>query len=288
MAKRLFTGVLPSGVEIAVRNLTGGDQETLTASKNTRNGSGFNKMLAGAIERLGDLEGAAITERTIERMLSNDRKDALVMVRQHSLKFQEYFEFAYDWPIEGNRKQLQQFSVKFDDEDFARKPYFWVAEEMERLARQREAEGGTSEPLTGFAAFPIMYESYNEMLEAQSTQRYKLPESEQMIEWSLLTGEVEKKYTKVAMDDRTSNTTLMMRSPKEILTTDTDEPQAVLTGWSPARADILDVEGFRREIRRVEGHIDTILTIKNQADESRTARVDLVGTVDFFFPSQAI
>lgn len=288
MASRHFTGVLPSGVEITVRNLTGADQELLTSGKNRRDGSGFNKMLAGAIVQIGDLESGAITENFVARMISNDRKDAMVMLRQHSLKFQEYFEFVYDWPIEGQRKQLQQYSVAFNDEDFARKPYLWVAEKIAELQAAKQARGDDSPAPKGFNAFPVLYDSYSAMLEKHREQRYVLPESGQEIEWSLLTGEIEKKFSKVDADNLTSNTTLMMRSPKEVLRVQAEGEENKLTGWSPSRADILDVEGFRREIRRVEGHIDTMLTIQNHQDSSKVTRVDLVGTPDFFFPSQAL
>jgi hypothetical protein len=272
-----FEGVLPSGVAIGLTSLTGADQGMITKQKNLSDNTAYFEMLAGRITHLGDKTN--VNKNDVLRMLTNDRKDALVMLRQFSLEFQESFDFMYTWPIDKTTvvKHMEPYSVKFNDKDFKRIPYAWVADELARLAAAGTPfDGG---PFT----FPELYSSYSAMLVANSEQHYAMPKSGEVVQWELLTGEQEKKFGKLSKADVDSNTMLAMRVPKLVL----GDADKTLTSWSPQRAVIMDTEGFRKEIRRVEGLIDTVLSISNEKD-GREARIDLVTTPDFFFPSQAI
>lgn len=286
MAERILTDVLPSGVEFSVRSLKGRDQELITKAKNVRDGSGFNEMLASCLTQLGDKKQGEITPNDVERMLSNDRKYAMVALRQHSLRHKPTFDFSYEWPLQGTRKDVQQYSVEFNSTDFPCVPYLWVREKIEQL----KAEAAANKVEYTETKFPKLYESYSEMLAAHKEQTFVLPEDGTRLGWTLLTGEQESKFSKLDREQVNANTMISMRVPQVLLTPKegVSEAKQIGMGWMHSNADLLDIEAFRGEVRKVEGTINTTLVIQNQKDSTRTARVELLATPDFFFPSQAI
>lgn len=283
MSQRTLIDVLPSGVEFEVRNLRGSDQEDLTRAKTLRDGSGFATMLASALLRLGD--NTNVTVNDVDRMLSNDRKYALIALRQHTLRYQKFFNFSYEWPLRAGQtaKELEQHSVEFTEESFPKIPYLWVRERIALL----KSEALEKQELYDGSKYPVIYTNYGEMLAVHKEQNFTLQESGLTIRWSLLTGEQENKFGKIDPEVVHSNTMLTMREPKIVLQNQVEKKET-LTGWNHSAADLLDVEDFRTEIRNVEGSINSTITIQNKKDSSRTARVELLATTDFFFPSQAI
>jgi hypothetical protein len=306
MAERIYKAVFPSGVPFSVRNLKGKDHETLTKSKNLKDGSAITKMLGDCLLSIGD--DTNITEKFVEKLLSNDRKYALVTLRQHTLKFQESFDFKYDWPLDSGskEKEVQEYSVKFTPEYFPCIPYKWVKERMKEIKRPALGEGeepereraGTStamiddfevevaEPEVEEGEFPVMYSSYDEMLKKHGERELVLPESGEKITYKLLTVESEKKWMNISQDSISANTAIMMRAPKSTyISKNTGGP--VTTVWDIKEADAIDIEYVRRDQKAMEGTVDTFLTIQHQTDKMRSVRVDLITITDFFFPSQA-
>lgn len=275
--------VTPSGVPFIVRNLIGGDQRIL--SENEKGGNGFNVMLAGALLKLGDVEGDKITPAFVERMLANDRRFALVTLRQHTLKYNPVFNFNYEWPLEqGSRdKDVQEYEVNFNQESFPCIPYYWVREEIEKIKEKNPDYDVIKD------GFPKMFESYEQVIEKR-TITGTLPESEEEYEWYMLDGTTERNFQKVlTVDNITSNTQLEMRRVKVKWINDTKKnAKPVLVNFDIDSADMLDVEHIRKEIRGKEGLIDTWLTIRNQTNARKETRVDLVSLPAFFFPSQAL
>ena len=271
--------VLPSGVLMKVRALNGGDQGTITKQDTIGKIDTFNQMLADCTLQLGSK--TTVTKNDIERMLVNDRKYALVELRQFSLRYKEEFNFNYEWPITGGKKENQAYSVVFSRESFDIIPFSWTRKFIESLSEEELKELEKSKK-----HYPEIYNDYEDMLRANLEQTFITEEGLQ-IRWKLLDCLQETKFQDVSSSLKDVNLPILMRDPKVVLKSATDSKET-LTSWDIRRADIIDIEAFRTEMRNVEGFIDTFLTIQNQTNASKNARVDLLGTVDFFFPSQAI
>lgn len=276
---RIYKDVLPSGVQFEVRNLLGKDQELITDEKKSRDGKVFTKMLASALVSLGNNNN--VTERDVERMLTNDRKYALVMLRQHSLRFKPEFDFTYDWPLADNQKIKEEYSVIFTREYFKIQPYEWVRLHMEALKATAAAAG---EPFDE-NVFPVMFENYSDV-HALREITATLPESGARVKWMILNGELEEKAQHLPA--RNSSTIFHMREAKQILQLKDGGTEPVVTGLITSEMDLMDLEYMRKRIREIEGSVDTILTVSSKKNPDKQARIDLVGTPDFFFPSQAI
>jgi hypothetical protein len=269
--------VLPSGVGITVRSLKGKDQGTLTNQSNTNPNDAINEMLASCIIQLGDVTNVTVND--VEKMLTNDRKYALVELRQFSLRYMEVFSFTYDWAITGGKKQSQEFDVTFNRDSFSIIPYVWVSDHIKTLDKE-EQELLLSEK----TFYPEMYESYDEMLNEQKQRVFKTDEGE-VIVWQVCDGLQEAIFSKVSKSLMDANLHIKMRKPKVAIN---GVISNAIVDWNYKEAEIFDTENFRREMRKTEGLIDTMLTIKNDENPNLESRVDLISTIDFFFPSQAI
>lgn len=282
--ERIKKSVTPSGVEFSVRNLIGRDQNLLTRAQDDGDTSAFNKMLKDCLRSLGEKDVTKITDKDVTNMLSNDRKFILVTVREHTLGYQPIFKFNYEFPLRkgSKEKEVVPFEVKFTPENFPVKPYYWVAEKIAELQKENPeylADGHTNQ-------FPIMYSNYSDMLSERRLITGTFPDGK-AYQWTLLDGEMEKKYAKV---DMVINTMLEMRGIKLPFVSGTDDsgkPKTILMMYDTDTADIIELEQLRTEIREKEGTIDTFLTIQNP-DNIRSQRVDLISLPVFFFPSQAI
>lgn len=273
---RQHSFILPSGVKMTVRELTGKDQGTITKEGSAGDPSTFNQMLSDCSITLGDKSNVIKTD--IENMLSNDRKYALVELRQFSLRYKEEFNFSYEWPIKGGKKETHDYSVIFTRDSFTFDPYKWVKNHMDKMSDEEK------ELMSDH--YPEMYDSYSDMLSENLEQDYET-EDGLLIKWNCSTGKQEEKFNGVSKSLRDINLPIRMREPKE-MRAKSDGSGVVPMKWNFDDEGIYEVEKFRKTMRETEGYIDTYLTIEHQEDPSKQARVDLVATIDFFFPSQAI
>lgn len=283
--ERIKDSVLPSGVAFSVRNLIGEDQDDLTraAKKGESGQSTFNKMLAGAMRKLGDKSEGEITPKDIARMLSNDRKFALVTLRQHTLEYKPTFDFKYEWPIQKGQKKkvVQDYSVDFDHENFPVKPYYWMVEKI----REMQKDNPGFKPDGHIIPFPMLYSSYADMLEQnriitgefRNGMKYK---------WELLNGEIELEYASTMSEDMRMNLMIEMRKPKYLFTSDKDGKETWAM-FEPGKVDVSILEDLRFEIFEKEGSVDTSLAIAHPTDRLMEKRVDLTQLPAFFFPSMA-
>lgn len=276
MADRIKEFVLPSGIKMKVRNLKGIDQRTLTEQKNAKSKDTFNTMLADCTLQIGSK--THIDKKDIQRMLANDRRFALMALRQHSLRNQHMFMFKFEWPLDNRAKDIQDYEVDLS-QGFAQKPYYWVAQRIQELKANDAWQEGDE--------FPVMFEDYSEVLE-MAQQEITLPESGLEVQYMMLNGDQEAKWSNVDKESISSHTQIQMRAPKVILTAKEGEKTRVPMTLDLDNLDLLDIEFLRRDFREKEGFIDTFLTIQNQKDAAKESRVDLISTKDFFFPSQAI
>ena len=79
----MYSFELPSGIELALREMTGTEEELLTNQRLIRSGEAINQVLHNCFVRLGDKTAPDIGE--VMNLLSGDRLFALVRLRQISL-----------------------------------------------------------------------------------------------------------------------------------------------------------------------------------------------------------
>jgi len=279
MEQRTSVTVLPSGVEMEVRAFIGGDMERLSMDAQEKGVDAFNELLANCIIRLGN--DRSITLQKIQKMLSNDRKYGLLYLRNFSLNFKPTFDFTHEWPVEedGQGKDTTDHSILL--RGFPMRPYYWVAEVMERMREEAESKGESFDN----SKFPKMFESYEEVY-PHLEQVTKLNNTGIEVHWKILTASKEKEFAEVGPKQRHLNLPIVMRVPRIML-----EPKSgkepVPTIYETSKGDWGDLEQLRAEIHKKEGKIDTMITIKHP-NKSKEASVDLIGTLAFFVPSQAI
>jgi hypothetical protein len=262
--------VFPSGVECEIEGLMGEHQRMLTEGDNAKNSKGINLILKDRFKRIG--EKTNITEADIKRLLSADRKYALVRLRQLSLNFQKEFKFSYEFPTEGGRKEKFQYSIEFDENDFVTRPYGWVQAAIAKA--KKEGVEAVSE------GFPKLFDSYSE-LEEYREQEFKLPITGQVVKWQLLDGNTEEMVSKIDKKKLSSHTAIQLRKPRV-------QDGEQLVNLNLDKLPLADIEALREHmLYEVEANVETDIEIKHKDDELRSARVDLVATPAFFFPSMA-
>lgn len=283
-----YEGVLPSGVSFTVRELLTGDQSDLAKRVRQGDKKAFIKMLLACLIRVGD--NTNITEKDIERMLGNDINYAFVKLRQHTFrgKESELFKFKYEFPLKPGEtdKHIEFFKVNFNENLFKTEPYIWVREEMNRLEAEYKKENPEApkyeKPYPG--EFPEMYKSYPEMLEANHRRKFQFPNTEITIEWSLMDGRSEQARRQVYGLKEDFIASLYIRNA--VVTRkfkESEETLAEAVEWE--NIPLYYSDKFREEIMRVEGQVDTIITVVSEENPNKQARVNLVQTLAFFAPS---
>lgn len=292
---RYYEDVLPSGVPFKVRAFIGEDHEILTSRRNMRDGNTFERFCAAIVISIGDNNN--VTEDFINSMLSNDRKFILFTARQFTQKWPEEFEFEYEWPMQDKIREVTTHQVEMGHNNFPVIPYKWVRDLMENIenasdigdfSKLDKIEDDTDIDTDYKTTFPLIYSSYQDMLDENSLrQQFVLPISEEVIEFSLMTGLVEKKLDMIPKNKITINTELTIRDCKT-----QKEFKEEIAGkthtkyiWNHKKADGYDIDALRNYIRDLEGEVQTAMVITNRIGERE--RIDLVQQTEFFFPSQA-
>jgi len=282
------TFVFSTGVECAIQSLMGVHQRWITNSNEKKRLQGFIDLMKDCIVSIGDDKD--ITEDKVEQLLSIDRKQLLVEIRQLSTNKNPSFEFEYQFPATTGEKKVQHYDILFTEEDFPLKPYPWVRNpmfedykvkhEIDRDLTKEEKRLALLEPL------PIIYTNYKDVLQ-QVTRNTKLPESGVQIEWIMLDGITENQFgQRLKANDISSHTMLEMRKGKYFdKVGEKKEPVPIKLPLD--RLSLVDIEHFRGDVIKTEGSLDTSLAIQYK-EESLHAELDLITTAAFFFPSLAI
>lgn len=284
---RTKESVTPSGVPFTVRSLKGKDQSIITnLSTGKTNHNKFNTMLSGALLKVGDVEGHHLNVEFVSKMLSNDRKFMLVTLRQHTLGYQELFNFNYEWPLQkgAKDKEVHEYSVRFNHENFPVTPYRWMAE---YLADKKKKDNDDTVYDGHVNQFPILFESYDALIEKHCEIEGTFSGTEVRFKYNLLTGEIEARHSGKSDDQFDVNTALEIRHP-QYWGEANNQSKGTWFDFDVKETDLIWVEYLRKHLRVEEGRVNTTITIEHQTNKSREATVDLVSTPAFFFPSQAI
>lgn len=273
------TIVLPSGVKAEIRGLEGKHQELITTQDEKKRMQGLKTMLWDSIIQLG--ESNSIQESYVDKLTSFDRKYLLWRLRKLSNEDKPTFVFDYEFPVKNGVKHKERFEVEFNDEAFPTRPAKWVTdfeiETEEQKAKQIPGE------------FPVVYDTYDEMLENHYEKYYTLPQCKVEVFWHLATGEDEDKLSKIAGYQNTSNTQFHMRTPKY------NDPELSKEKGKPVIQAVPlhnlcneDIEALRRDIMETEGSVDSMCVVQSTKDSSLVTQLDLLQTPAFFFASLAL
>lgn len=256
---------LPSGVPCTVKELTAKHQRMLTEQKNKTMHENLNEVLADVIVELGDRKQVSVD--FVRAMLSEDRKLALCEVRQFTMDFDPLFKFTFDYLSSTGEKEKAPLEIDLS-EGFKAKPYMVIHPESGELVA-------------------ASYESYDEI---KRTIEITLPKSGQKVKFDLLDGEAEVRAQKIKKADRNSHSAILIRKPRYMHNNGSSE---VEMGLRLDDLSIKDIEYLRTQIKAFEGKVDTEAMIEHPEAETKTGKdkeviVDLLSTLAFFFPSEAI
>lgn len=267
---------LPSGVECEVKELTGKHQRLLTEQTQKPHGEKLVDMLVDVIVRVGS--ETTITNEFVNNMLSCDKKAILVEVRQFTLDFEEEFVFTYKYIDRDGNKQEDEMTIPIVKGQFPIKP-------MLIPSIQKNEDTGEDERVL----VPAQFTEYSEVLEAKKVQ-ITLPRSGELVQFEHLDGKGEIIGSSSKKSERSSHTVLKMR---KCVRFEKKEKGSIPIQLNYDNLSIKDIEFLRSSIKEVEGGVDTEIQFEHpEADikpqEEKMVVVDVLGTVAFFFPSEAI
>lgn len=261
---------LISGISCEAKELTGKEQRLLTEQKERKdNTDNILEMLESVIIRVGS--NTQINKDFVKNMLSGDRKKVLTAVRKFSMREteqEEKFVFNYKYTDKDKNKATHELEVDLTN-DFPEKEYKLVGED-------------------GKAGEIMSFEEYDQVPKEYSTV---LPRTKKLVRLKYLTGHGESVGASIKKNDRSSHTSIIMRSPKEVTTAQNGEDLLLVLNLDTL--PMVDVEHLRKLIKDVEGDIDTVVEFEHPEAESKLpnekmVRVNLLEQTAFFFPSEAI
>lgn len=256
---------LPSGVECEVKELIGKHQRILTEQKNKNIAENLNEVLADVLVRVGTVKH--ITLEFVLNMTASDRKKCLVEARQFSMDHEPVFEFDYEYIDEdGNTKNFPQ-SVDISD-------------------------GFPTKPLQVISGDTVMDADYKEYADIVKTHEIVLPRSGSKVRFTLLDGNGELLAQRTSKNKLSSHTALQMLNP-QILQESNKGGDPVWIQLNLDNLSLKDIAYLRSSAKEMQGSVDTEIRFENpRADFDNSAEkyitVDLLGVVDFFFPSGTI
>lgn len=238
---------LPSGVECEVKEFNGKHQDLLTRQGSNLNDQ-MNIILADIIVRYGSIAGSGINTDIVEQMLTADRNWVMFQARQFSLDFPTTFDLPVKYKKNGIKVE-DKISMNLSDVTF--KPYPFQVSEHSEITKDY-------------------------ML---SVKRY-----EGKIRVSLSDGVSEKRIAEMNKKDISSHIDLLSHNP------------VYFSKENPIKLDLsnlglMAIEDLRSQIMGLEGKVYADFEEEHPDDsrigEDRIIRGNLLGNVNFFFPSGA-
>ena len=245
---------LLSGVQCETSKLIGAHQEYFTAPQYTDNGSGLNKCLSEVIVSLGSLKG--ITEEQAKQLLSQDRKQILMQLRDFSMSRHKDFKFNYKYKNTDGVEVIDEIVMPFDLKNFPGKDYGFQAEEYEEIWKGE------------FKEF-----------------EFELIDAKLKVKWEPLRGEHESLALDVPRQKRSTHTLVKLRHPRYFHQKDKNK-QGTWINLDLKKVSYDDLEDLKEEFGKKEGDQDTTMLFKNP-ETGRDEAVDVTLLPAFFFPSQA-
>lgn len=248
---------LLTGVEAEVKEITGKEQEILSRTvKGENHATKLNLMLASLLVRVGDVH--VITPEFVSNMLTEDRRYALVVARQFSMNFETEFKFGWEYEGANGGTEGLEKSVKLPEGGFPHRPY------------------------------KAQWEVYPE---PESEDRWiflTLPKSGLQVKWRLLDGRGEAIGAAKKENEISTKTMYEMRRCQYFDKNAGNEGVWIMLDTT--KIGMSDLAVITGSFKEHEGKVDTEVQFEHpNADQLPTHKrkviVDLVGMVNFFYPS---
>jgi hypothetical protein len=260
---------LLSGVKAKINDLTGKEQEILSKQDNRSFNDKLNDVLASTVEYVGSLYKPKA--EFFNTMLSGDRKKLLVELRMYSMDNDPMFAFDYKYTdAKGNTATLP-LEVP-------------VTKEITHIVDGEEV----TEEVAGCNEKPYSFQvdEYSEVDQHRKVE-LTLPKSGKKVRYNLLDGKGEAIGANTPKLERSSHTQLKMRNVLELIPDETKEGGGVWTQCVLNNLPLRDIETIRSSIKENEGRVDTEHRFKQPVTDEDVI-IDILGTVAFFYPSEAI
>jgi len=292
--RKSTTKVLPSGIEVELLSLTGKQQKDLTINDESKRKNAIDNMLLDCTGRIGSK--TTVTPKDIEKLFSEDRKYMLFELQQFSNDYDPEFRFAYEFPTKDGKKLKDTYIVMFTKEDFPKRPYKWVMDEMIRLHKEKneiaadvELDEDQLKMILIKEEYPVMFtDTYDEIIEKYKQQKTKLKECGVEVVWNVLDGIAEKENAKFTNEKKMSSHTYFQNRDCKYL-----DPESLEKGKEiPINVPYDDVstndlEQLRETMLDFEASIETNVVVSYKGDTSMQANLNLVTVPAFFFRSLA-
>lgn len=240
---------LLSGVPAAIRKMDGSHQQKMTENQNPKKAAeAFDEVIADCLEYLGDIQNP--TSQHARDLLSSDRAQILMHLRDHTMQRHREFTFELQWRDENGQQHSEPKKFSFDVGDFEQRPYARQFETYDEIWREQK-------------------ESFN--------GSFYLEDAEEYVYYNWSTGRDE-----IAMQsaNRSIHYTLQLRNP-QVYRTGEEDTYPVQLNLNKCSWD--DLEDLREHIVKEEGFMDTGAIIENERGDEQ--KVNLLNINAFFFPS---
>jgi len=262
---------LASGVPCTVGELTGKHQRILTRNGGEDVVGNLSEILLDVIKELGSIK--VVSEEDIKNLLNPDRKKILITARDLAVRGTKYAEsFTYEFEYSSKKtgkKETYPYEVSLKD-GFPETP-------------MQEVVAGELKP--------VKYRTYKEVNVAKVVT-IVLPRSKKVVEYTMLDGYGQELAAGTKEENMSTHTPILMRNPKEILTTGSEEGKSqktpiLLDNRGLDNLGLVDIEFLREDIKKREGRVDTEVQFKHpELDKFET--FDVTTSLAFFFLSGSI
>lgn len=263
---------LPSGVEFEIKEFTGKHQRLLTEQGKKSHNDKLNELLKDLLVRVGSL--TTFDDEFFMELLAADRKEMLVHGRQFTMGFDPTFRIRFPYTDKDGEKQEYTEDVPLDEGHFPMKP----------MMVEQEATGEDGNTML----VPASFEEYVDVI-AHKRVRKILP-SGLAVEFTHLDGRGELIGVSTKKSEVSAHTPLKMRRPVYF---EQKENTNIAISLNLDRLSYKDISALRIFIKDVEGRVDTEISIEHPEAQFLTPSeqevvIDVMGSLDFFFPSGVI
>lgn len=262
MEKVTHTFKLCSGVEMEVSEWTGKHQRILTQKrKGKSHEDNLHEIMADVTVRVGSKRD--ITPEFIANMLDCDRKLALVETRQFTMSHEPSFTFKFEYTSDETGNKCEYIH----EEDLPEGKF--PSKKLQKLNEAGEL-------------VDVQYTEYNEI---EKDVFITLPRSQKQVRFTMLAA-----ASTIDRKDVSSHTPIKQRRPVYFYKAEKD---TVPVGLNLDDLSYQDIEYLRKAIKDFEGACHTEIQFAHpEADmkqgKDKEVTINVLGSVAFFFPSQAL
>ena len=290
--RRERKGVLPSGVPFEIYGMTGDDLDTIAKAAEGKKTNWMSDLLKSCVKSVGDV--VTPSSAFFDSMLELDLRFILLAIRQLSQRDSKEFIFDYQFPMQNKQRIVETVRFNMEPADFLHKPFKWVLDRMIADYKALQADAGVeveeadlAEVLLKdgqYAPYPVMYESYNDMLAQHLRHSFTLPDAGTTINYELITHDRATKFSNALGDKKAKYTDLVARYKPTYLY-EGNTPSAFMANSKSVSA--YDVEKLHIDMREKDAKIDTLVVVESEKKPGLQAQIDVITIPAFFYPSLA-